>query len=198
MQVPIDSVQEKRFRRLGEEGADMLVHMVDTVAARKDMAPVPPLQLLVYPRLHARGWSDGGGWHRVAVLPQFQVALEAARHTKLVRHPTIRTNAEGVIASLPQHFWEQRIAVRVRQVKLMGTMLGGKHAGEQGYLRGQAPAARRNSLFVDHAFSRNGVNMGRRGAGVAITREALGSGSIKEQDDDVRYAWHQTIIPNQR
>ena len=88
--------------------------------------------------------------------------------------------------------------VRVRQVKLMGTVLGGKHPGEQGYLRWQAPATRRNGLFVDHAFSSNGVNMGRRGAGVAIAREALGSGRIQEQDDDVRYVWHQTIIPNQR
>src|SRR5262252_5725932 len=103
-----------------------------------------------------------------------------------------------MIASLLQDFWQHRIAVRVRQMQLMSPMLGGKHPGEQAHLRWQAPAARRNGLFVDHAFSSNGVNMGRRGAGVAIAREALGSGSIQEQDDDVRYVWHQTIIPSQR
>src|SRR5262249_46773509 len=113
MHVPINGIHEKRLRRLSEEGPDIPVHMLSPVAVRKDMAPVPPLYLLVYPRPHTRGSSDRGGWRCVAVLPQFQVTLEAVRHTKFVRHPAIRTDAKSVIARLLQDFREHRIAVRV-------------------------------------------------------------------------------------
>jgi hypothetical protein len=47
-------------------------------------------------------------------LPQLKIALEPVRHPEFIRHPTIRTDAEGVIAGLSQDFWEQRIALRIR------------------------------------------------------------------------------------
>ena len=89
-------------------------------------------------------------------------------YPKFVRHPAIGTDAERVIASLPQDFREHRIAMRVRQVEFMGTVFRRKHPGEQRHLRRQAPAARRNGLFVDHTFGSQSINMRRCGAGVAI------------------------------
>src|SRR5215510_13390814 len=77
----------------------------------------------------------------------------------------------------------------------MGTVFRRKHPGEQRHLRRQAPAARRNGLFVDHTFGSQGIDMWRCGAGVAIAGKALRPGGIQQQKNDVRRMWHQAIVP---
>jgi len=122
MHIPVNGVQKKRFRGVKRGEHEYAGSHAGTVTTWKDLTPVHRCSFL---SIHAPDSAcPGGGGHAGAILPQLEIALEPLRHSEFVDIQLLEL-IRGCDGGLAQDFWEQRIAMRIRQVELMGACLEG-------------------------------------------------------------------------